>query len=183
MSNQKGGQAAQVVQFLLIAGEAEAWRDSDFFTVTQGSCCKGKNRNPISQLPTWETQVLLLPFQATYPYQLELHICILPTPPGHCPMLEGCKWSPSFVDLGSLTAQQGGGTAQESCTEVPTPRLTWQRERGCPWEPHLALLEGEAKSLFVFLSCTGSSLIALDCFPEKGVIKSEWLQVLYHHEY
>lgn len=150
MSNQKGGQAARVVQFFLIAGEAEAWGDSDLFTVTQGSCCKGKNRNPIPQLPTWETQVLLLPFQATYPYQLELHICILPTPPDHCPMLEGCKWSPSFVDLGSLTAQQGGGTAQQSCTEVPTPKLPWQRERGCPGNPAWHFWKGRQKVCLFF---------------------------------
>lgn len=150
-SNQKGGQAARVVQFLLIAGEAEAWGDSDLFTVTQGSCCKGKNRNPISQPPIWETQVLLLPFQATYPYWLELHICIFPTPPGHCPMMEGCKRSPSFRDLGSLTAQQGSGTAQRSpAQKFPLPGYHGRGKGDAPGNPAWHFWKGRQKVCLFF---------------------------------
>lgn len=52
MSHQKGGQIVQVVTFLLIAGETEEQRNGDLFMVTEGSCCTGSNRNPISQPPT-----------------------------------------------------------------------------------------------------------------------------------
>lgn len=38
VSSHEGRQAAQVVQFLLTAGETEAWRDSTELMVTQGGC-------------------------------------------------------------------------------------------------------------------------------------------------
>ena len=151
MSSHKGGQAAQAVQFLLIAGETEAQGDSDLFTVTQGGCCKGRNGNPILQPPTWKTLLLFLPLQATYPHPLELCICLPPTPPGHCPTLEGCKWSPSFVDLGSLTAQQGGGTAQRSpAQKFPLPGHHSRGEGDTPGNPAWHFWKGRQKVCLFF---------------------------------
>lgn len=105
-----------MIQLFLITVETEAWGDSDLFTLTRGGCCKGRNRNPVSQPPTWETQLLCLIFQATYPHLLEPCICSLPTPPGHCPTLEGCKQLSFFffMDSSSLTAQQRESSAQGS---------------------------------------------------------------------
>lgn len=105
-----------------------------------------------------------------------------PSFPGHPPPPTGWM-SPSHPSK-SMAALESAGSHR-----APWTTVSQQHSREVAWKSpllgHNSSGEGgDAPGTFTcFLLHVGSSLIAPDCLPEKGVIKSEWLQVLYRHKY